>query len=625
VLCIVLSVSISGVAQQTDTVNQLETVVISATKFPVKKEMSGKLIYKIDSISLVHARSLSVLEVIDRLTTVHIHDSNSAMGKNKGVYIRGGRDRQVLVLIDGIAVSDPSGIVSTYDLRLLDLNQIASIEIMNGAASTLYGSGAATGVINIVTKKPGDKLLGGGISVAFGSNNDQQSDKFNFNTSSQRLSLDGSAGSFSYSGGFTHQNTDGLSEARSSSDVDYEEDDWDSWNAHVKLRYDSDNKWHVLAYAHSDRNKFDFDAGAFSDSDRNSADTEQFRYGFLAAHRYGKGILSFKASHNTIDRSFVSYNPWSDAMDRYAYTGETLVMELLNTVQFNKTIRLVTGLNYQRLQNDTNTPFGSIDGSLAHYNTIDPYAHITLTFESGFNMNVGGRLNRHSTYGSHWVYTINPSYNFNEQWRLLGSWSTAFITPSTYQLFSQYGNTALEPEEDRSAELGIDFQSKDAFSLSVVYFDREEQNAIQLPDFVQYINKEGALKVKGIETTMEVDLFNYEVLGLSHSYADKSGDHDYIPKHKVTVNASSRRLKNSFIALNFSYVSERTYLDHWGTGETIRLAPYRLMDLYGSHDFNGTKMTAYMNLQNIWNEDYESTHGFSTRGRTFKLGITYRF
>ena len=67
--------------------------------------------------------------------------------------IRGSNNNQVLVLVDGIRVSDPSRIGNDFDLNFLSLDQIDSIEILKGGASTLYGSAAAAAVINITTKK----------------------------------------------------------------------------------------------------------------------------------------------------------------------------------------------------------------------------------------------------------------------------------------------------------------------------------------------------------------------------------------------------------------------------------------------------------------------------------------
>ena len=67
--------------------------------------------------------------------------------------IRGSNNYQVLILVDGVRVSDPSRIDNDFDFNFLSLDQIDSIEILKGGASTLYGSAAAAAVINITTKK----------------------------------------------------------------------------------------------------------------------------------------------------------------------------------------------------------------------------------------------------------------------------------------------------------------------------------------------------------------------------------------------------------------------------------------------------------------------------------------
>jgi vitamin B12 transporter len=99
----------------------------------------------------------SLAAILSTVAGLEINGNQSA-GKNLGYYIRGGRNRQTLILIDGIPVTDASGINLEYDL--IPAEQVESIEIMKGAASTLYGSGAAAGVINI-TKKAGKKAIAG--------------------------------------------------------------------------------------------------------------------------------------------------------------------------------------------------------------------------------------------------------------------------------------------------------------------------------------------------------------------------------------------------------------------------------------------------------------------------------
>ena len=132
----------------------LEEVVISDSRFPLKRSQSGKPIIKIKAEEISKFQGLGIGELIRQYAGVEIIGSQSYAGQNKTISLRGGRNRQVLILIDGVRVSDPSRIDNDFNLNFLSLDQIESIEIMKGASSTLYGSSAATGVIQIQTKKP---------------------------------------------------------------------------------------------------------------------------------------------------------------------------------------------------------------------------------------------------------------------------------------------------------------------------------------------------------------------------------------------------------------------------------------------------------------------------------------
>ena len=166
-------VTTCAIAQKIDStqVNQLQEVVISDTKFAQSKEKSGKIITKITAEELQKRSGQSLATVLSSVAGVEINGNQCVNGKNLGYYIRGGKNNQVLILIDGIPVTDASGISLEYDLRLLPVNQVESIEIMKGAASTLYGSGAATAVINISLKNSGKKNIQGNAYFNIGTNN----------------------------------------------------------------------------------------------------------------------------------------------------------------------------------------------------------------------------------------------------------------------------------------------------------------------------------------------------------------------------------------------------------------------------------------------------------------------
>ena len=139
-------------AQNTD-VEVLDEVVVTDSRFELKRENSGKTVVKITAEELERKKALTLSEIINSKSGITINGTNSVAGQTRGTYVRGGQNRQVLVLIDGIALSDPSQIENNFDLNLIALDQIESIEILKGASSALYGNRASTAVINITLKR----------------------------------------------------------------------------------------------------------------------------------------------------------------------------------------------------------------------------------------------------------------------------------------------------------------------------------------------------------------------------------------------------------------------------------------------------------------------------------------
>lgn len=625
-LCLFFAITNLTAQQKNDSIEQLNEVVVTATKFAIKKELVGKIIYQITPEEIENQKGKTVAEILDNIAGISINGSNSSAGKDKSIYIRGGRDRHVIVLIDGVSVSDPSGVNTTFDLRLLSLNQIESIEVMNGAASTLYGTGAATGVINIKLKQPLDKPISMNYEISAGTNNSQKDSKLDLNDFNQNITINGVLNKFSYLASGSFSNVEGLSDASDeNSAVKFESDQFKATNTFVRLGYKFNEKANVQLFSNFDKDIYDFDGGAFSDSNINNGENEQLRFGFSSNFNYEKGIFSASASYNKNDRMLDIFNGWSNATDHFEYTGKTYVADVINNYKFSDKFQLITGINYQKQSNQTNSPYGNIDEGLANYNIIDPYFTVVYNSLSAFNINAGARLNNHSEYGNHWVYNVNPSYNFSKQFRLISSLSTAFIAPSTYQLFSEYGNLDLKPEEDKSVEFGFIYSLKNKVEVNSVFFYREEENAIILPDWVTYSNSEEKLFARGVETEIKYEIFKDATVKLGHAYIYKNTDTDYIPKHKITALIETNSLKNTYLSLRFKNISKITYFDQWGTGDNINLKAYSLVDLFASHNLIKDRFLVFISANNIFNETYVETIGYTTKGRNFKVGMNFKF
>ncbi|MDX1364470.1 MAG: TonB-dependent receptor plug domain-containing protein, partial [Arenibacter latericius] len=170
----------SVIAQEEEaTIQHLDEVVVSDSRFELKRENSGKTVIKITAEEIKRSQGKTIAEIINSKSGFSIAGSNGKEGTVLGVYARGGRGRQVLVLVDGVRISDPSSVNQEYDLRLLSTANIESIEIIKGAASTLYGTNAATAVINITTKKASENKISGNFQSSMGTNHTSEDQNYN--------------------------------------------------------------------------------------------------------------------------------------------------------------------------------------------------------------------------------------------------------------------------------------------------------------------------------------------------------------------------------------------------------------------------------------------------------------
>jgi vitamin B12 transporter len=140
-------------AQQDSTNKTLDEVIITATKFPQKQSTTGKVITVITKEQIEKSNSRSVSQLLNEQAGITISGALNNSGSNQTVYLRGSSAGRSLILIDGIPVYDPSVNNNYFDLNLISLNNVESIEVCRGAQSTLYGSDAVAGVINIITLK----------------------------------------------------------------------------------------------------------------------------------------------------------------------------------------------------------------------------------------------------------------------------------------------------------------------------------------------------------------------------------------------------------------------------------------------------------------------------------------
>jgi len=636
---IIALVTTCGYAQEKDStkVNQLQELVISDTKFAQSKEKSGKVITKISAEELQKKSGQSLATVLSSVAGVEINGNQSANGKNLGYYIRGGKNQQVLVLIDGNPVTDASGISFEYDLRLLPLDQVESIEVMKGAASTLYGTGAATAVINIILKKSSKKPLQANAYLNIGSNNTSSNSKYNGQDFNQGFSVNGTVKKVNYLASINSTESDGMSQIAAPENQTYESDRFSRVNYMSKIGFKASEKLTLDFFGNYDvlKNDYDFsfDNTGFNDTDLNKSNTEQFRFGFSPKYKYNRGEFVINSSFTKLQRDYSEFNSWTSVIENSLYESRGVNLDAFNKYKVTSDFFLVTGVNYQFYDMLSETPYANITRESTKFNMIDPYLTGVYTSKFGLNINAGARLNVHSEYGNQVVYNINPSFSFGKEVpvKLLASYSTAYVTPSLYQLYSEFGNTKLTPEKNATIEAGFEVGLLNKkLIFNAVAFHREQNNSFgfyfdNVTFDSYYINIEGINKAKGVETELSYTLNSKFKLNGNYTFTqvDKNLDR-LIPKHKANASVDYFASERLFFNVNYQYLDGRkdVYFDGntFGTA-SVKLGSYQLVNALVKYELIKKRLSIFGAATNILNEDFTENIGYSTRGRNFRLGL----
>lgn len=595
-------------------VRQLDEVVVSDSRFALKRENSGKTVITISAEELAANQGRTVAEVINTKSGIEVNGTRSFAGQNQTVFARGGNNRQVLVIIDGIQVLDPSSVNAEYDLRLLNINQIERIEILKGAASTLYGNSAATAVINITTKSAEQEGISLQLSSSMGTNQSQNDQNYNLSDFSNTVTLQAKEDKLTVLASAGHQFTNGLSAA-----IGSEEDAFSRLDGNLKLGYQFSRKFKMTASAFYNKLDSDFDNGFPVEDADFRFDSEQTRFGLNSVYTHNKGSINLNMAFNQISRSFESSFP-------SAFDSETLVIDVFNKYTFNNSWYTILGLNL--IENVT------LFSEIQNMTTVDPYANVVYVSDFGLNLNAGARLNNHSEYGSTVIYNLNPSFTLPTEkgyLKFLSSYATSFIAPNLSQLFGPFGpNPDLRPEENTTIEAGVEYRPSEAFRISGLYFNRAEEGRIDFvtinPDTFesQYQNLTETVNFEGIEVELQANFL--DDFKLTANYTFTSSDSDLalrIPQSKINAQMGYTLNEDSFFSVAYQYVSSRSDID-FANFSPVELSAFGLVNCYAKYDVTD-RVGLFFAIDNLFNADYLEISNFTTRGRNVRLGMNLRF
>ena len=550
-----------AVAQEQDSTKTIEEVVITETKFAQNKAKSGRSIEKITQKDLENRKGQSVATVLSQLSGFEVVGNQGSAGKNLDLFVRGGNTSQVLILIDGNPVLDASSISTTYDLRLLPVDQVESIEILKGASTVLYGANAAAAVINITLKKAEKNNISGSAYLNVGTQNTTENHKLHGKESNQGFSFNGSNGKVSFLTSLNSTEVRGLSEAAG---ANFEDDIFSRLNLNQQFGVKVTNKLNLDFFANYDKLKSTFDDGSFADNTVNQLLGEQFRAGFTPSYKYKKGEFKINSSFGLLEREYTNFDLFS-GITNSSYKSRNVNVDAFNKYNVLSSLYLITGVQFQFFDMNQVTPYGNIAENVTKFNTVDPYLTAVYETKFGLNVNTGIRYHKHSVYNESLIWNVNPSFNISKLGlKLFGSVGGAVVSPSLYQVYSPYGNLALTPQENTTAELGLEksFLNKKVIFTGAAFF-REQDNSIEFgnlpnPPYGQYINIAGINKSKGFETSVTIKPIKKVTVNGNYTFVENDlAIARFVAKHRANANLAIDITKKISWSAQYQYINQR--------------------------------------------------------------------
>ena len=621
---------------------QLDEVVVTANKYEQKQSTTGKVLNIISRQQLERSGGKTLSEVLNTLPGLTMIGANNVLGTNQNISIRGASAGNVLLLIDGIPVNDPSAITNYYDLNFINIDQVERIEVLKGGQSTLYGSDAVAGAINVILKKADKKItVFGGVTGG------------SYNTLKESIGFGGQQKNTHFSINYTHQSSDGFSAATDKNKVGgFDNDGFKQHALNGRFGFSPAKNLQISLTGTYNNSFADLDAAAFTDEKDYTVKNDNKQLGASAVYTLKKTTIHLNYNFNHVirrynDDSLYQSSPYSK-FARSSYTGRIHFAELYGNWKINN-FELLIGADYRWNNTDqwywSTGAFGPYAPPALHaeMKQVSPYLTLAYNQDNGFGAEIGGRYNDHSVYGNNVSFNFNPFFVIKDKAKLFANIYSAFKTPTLYQLYDQsIGNSSLTPEKSTVAEAGVEFLSLKKLNARVVGFYRQAKDAILYTfnpsTFAgKYLNAskqtnygielEGGFAHKKVSITANYTYTNGKTTAaFDGTGAPLSKDTTYynlyrIPKHTIHIDFGVQATPTIYCSIKSRSASKREEYVYGAAAETLKA--YVVFDVYGEYKM-GKETRLFLEINNIAGNKYVDILGYNTRGFNFNTGINFR-
>ncbi|MGN6514551.1 MAG: TonB-dependent receptor plug domain-containing protein, partial [Rhizomicrobium sp.] len=375
--------------------DDIDTVVVSATRTAQPAAKTGESVTVLDSATLQNLQTVSLTDAL-ALTPGIIVDQSGGIGQLSTISIRGAETGQTLVLIDGVRINDPSGTDDGAILGDVLVNNIDRVEVLRGPQSTLYGSDAVGGVIDIFSKRGGETPFGVTASAEGGS----------FDTYHLNAAANGTAGAVEYGAAANFIHTNGIS-AADKRNGNPETDGYRNFGAtaNTRIHLSDSVSLDLRGYYTNARDDFDDNSGfvpPFPPADSLAYNTNRFLAGYAGLNfDLFNGVLHNRVSVMATQSNRSFYNSFFDLVPGQKDSenrGDATRFEYQGTADLSPDDQIVFGAE------DEHTRFSSVgtfSNDRGHTSIYSFYGQYQKTLFETVTLTGGVRYDHHDQFGSH--------------------------------------------------------------------------------------------------------------------------------------------------------------------------------------------------------------------------------
>jgi len=587
------------------------TVTVTANGLGTNVENTGQAVTVLDRAEIVGVQGADATRVLERTPGLSFSRSGG-VGGFTAVNIRGANGEQLLVLVDGVRVADPAAPGGGFDFGNLLLGTAGKLDILRGSNSTIWGSDAIGGVIDISTRGE----TGASGNIEYGARDTL------FASAAGGLSGKG------YYAGLTGSwyRTDGFSTAASGS----EPDGFEQVALGGQLFVDVTSNLEVFAHANWSEGALDLDGfppPTFAFADTLETQKTRRHWGDLGFAFYGND-LTLRGAYSLSDTE--RDNRDASGATTFASDGHSQRVSLRGEYRAIGPVTVAFGAEQE---------WTDYAASFSPAGEADIFgAYVQLGFVMGrVAAHVGSRVDDHSLFGSNASYGADLSYGFGDDWRLRASLGEGFKAPTLFQLLSDFGNPLLQPEESTSFDLGLEKGTRGRGThLALTAFRRDSEDLI---GFVSCFGLNGGIctdrpfgtydntaraRAQGIEAEAGFDLAPGLRLAGVYSFIDTEDRTTGLelarrPRHTATLFADYEAPFGLELGTDLRLVGA-SYDD---AGNAVRLDGYEVLDLRAAMPLSEA-IEIYGRIENVFDADYQTVAGYASPGRGAFVGVRAR-